>query len=120
MPASNPVSGSISITPSGVDAADRRRRIKAIFASSSGNLVEWYDWYVYSAFSLYFAKAFFPAASQTAQLLNAAAVFAVGFFMRPVGGWLMGRYADRHGRPRDQGQAERLPPGQLVPRPQNT
>ena len=73
-------------------------RIKSIFGGSVGNLVEWYDWYVYSAFSLYFAKAFFPPASQTAQLLNAAAVFAVGFLMRPVGGWLMGRYADRHGR----------------------
>jgi len=63
-----------------------------------GNLVEWYDWYVYSAFALYFAPAFFPPASQTAQLLNAAAVFAAGFLMRPVGGWLMGRYADRRGR----------------------
>lgn len=73
-------------------------RIKAIFGGSVGNLVEWYDWYVYSAFSLYFAKVFFPPASQTAQLLNAAAVFAVGFVMRPIGGWLMGRYADRHGR----------------------
>jgi len=73
-------------------------RIKSIFGGSVGNLVEWYDWYVYSAFSLYFAKVFFPPASQTAQLLNAAAVFAVGFLMRPVGGWLMGRYADRHGR----------------------
>ncbi|MEO5816177.1 MAG: MFS transporter [Gemmatimonadaceae bacterium] len=73
-------------------------RIKSIFGGSIGNLVEWYDWYVYSAFSLYFAKVFFPPASQTAQLLNAAAVFAVGFLMRPVGGWLMGRYADKHGR----------------------
>ncbi|MEO7457818.1 MAG: MFS transporter [Gemmatimonadaceae bacterium] len=73
-------------------------RIKSIFGGSVGNLVEWYDWYVYSAFSLYFAKVFFPPASQTAQLLNAAAVFAVGFLMRPVGGWIMGRYADRHGR----------------------
>ncbi|HYW31020.1 MAG TPA: MFS transporter [Gemmatimonas sp.] len=73
-------------------------RLRAIFGGSVGNLVEWYDWYVYSAFSLYFAKAFFPPASQTAQLLNAAAVFAVGFLMRPVGGWLLGRYADRHGR----------------------
>jgi MHS family alpha-ketoglutarate permease-like MFS transporter len=73
-------------------------RLKSIFGGSIGNLVEWYDWYVYSAFSLYFAKVFFPPASQTAQLLNAAAVFAVGFLMRPVGGWLMGRYADRHGR----------------------
>jgi len=65
---------------------------------SAGNLVEWYDWYVYSAFSLYFAKAFFPPGDQTAQLLNAAAVFAIGFLMRPVGGWLLGRYADRRGR----------------------
>jgi MHS family alpha-ketoglutarate permease-like MFS transporter len=73
-------------------------RLKSILGGSAGNLVEWYDWYVYSAFSLYFAKVFFPPASQTAQLLNAAAVFAVGFLMRPVGGWLMGRYADRHGR----------------------
>ena len=73
-------------------------RLKSIVGGSVGNLVEWYDWYVYSAFSLYFAKAFFPPASQTAQLLNAAAVFAVGFLMRPVGGWLMGRYADRRGR----------------------
>jgi MHS family alpha-ketoglutarate permease-like MFS transporter len=73
-------------------------RLRSIVGGSIGNLVEWYDWYVYSAFSLYFAKSFFPPASQTAQLLNAAAVFAVGFLMRPVGGWLMGRYADRHGR----------------------
>ena len=73
-------------------------RLKSIFGGSVGNLVEWYDWYAYSAFSLYFAKVFFPPASQTAQLLNAAAVFAVGFLMRPVGGWLMGRYADRNGR----------------------
>ena len=75
-----------------------RRRLRSIVGGSAGNLVEWYDWYVYSAFALYFAKAFFPPASQTAQLLNAAAVFAVGFLMRPVGGWLMGWYADRRGR----------------------
>ena len=73
-------------------------RLRSIIGGSVGNLVEWYDWYVYSAFSLYFAKAFFPPANQTVQLLNAAAVFAVGFLMRPIGGWLMGRYADRHGR----------------------
>ena len=76
----------------------QRRRLRSILGGSAGNLVEWYDWYVYSAFSLYFAKALFPPASQTAQLLNVAAVFAVGFLMRPLGGWLMGRYADRHGR----------------------
>src|SRR5258705_560020 len=75
-----------------------KSRMRAIVGGSIGNLVEWYDWYVYSAFSLYFAKVFFPPASQTAQLLNAAAVFAVCFLMRPVGGLLMGRYADRHRR----------------------
>ena len=80
------------------DPAVERRRLHSIVGGSIGNLVEWYDWYVYSAFALYFAKAFFPPASQTAQLLNAAAVFAVGFLMRPVGGWMLGRYADRHGR----------------------
>ena len=74
------------------------RRLRSIFSGSVGNLVEWYDWYVYSAFAIYFAKAFFPKGDQTAQLLNAAAVFAVGFLARPVGGWLMGKYADRHGR----------------------
>jgi MFS transporter, MHS family, alpha-ketoglutarate permease len=77
---------------------DAAHRLRSIFGGSIGNLVEWYDWYVYSAFSLYFAKAFFPPANQTVQLLNAAAVFAVGFLVRPFGGWLMGRYADRHGR----------------------
>jgi MHS family alpha-ketoglutarate permease-like MFS transporter len=73
-------------------------RLRSIVGGSIGNLVEWYDWYTYSAFSLYFAKAFFPSSSSTASLLNTAAVFAVGFFMRPVGGWLLGRYGDRHGR----------------------
>ena len=73
-------------------------RIRAIVIGSSGNLVEWYDFYVYSAFSLYFAKAFFPEGDQTAQLLNTAAIFAVGFLMRPIGAWLFGRMADRHGR----------------------
>jgi len=77
---------------------DTRRRLRSIFSGSIGNLVEWYDWYVYSAFALYFAKAFFPSGDQTAQLLNTAAVFAVGFLARPIGGWLMGVYADRRGR----------------------
>ncbi|WP_445991681.1 MFS transporter [Hymenobacter aerilatus] len=73
-------------------------RVKSIFSGSIGNLVEWYDWYIYSAFALYFAPAFFPKGNQTAQLLNSAAIFAVGFLMRPLGGWLLGLYADRQGR----------------------
>jgi len=74
------------------------RRLRSIFSGSVGNLVEWYDWYAYAAFSLYFAASFFPGGDRTSQLLKTAAIFAVGFLMRPLGGWLLGRYADRHGR----------------------
>jgi MFS transporter, MHS family, alpha-ketoglutarate permease len=73
-------------------------RLRNIIGGSAGNLVEWYDWYVYSSFTLYFAPAFFPSKDQTAELLNAAAVFAVGFLMRPIGAWVMGRYSDHKGR----------------------
>ncbi|MEJ1968604.1 MAG: MFS transporter [Rhizomicrobium sp.] len=72
--------------------------LKSIIVGSVGNMVEWYDWYTYPSFALFFAKSFFPAGDQTAQLLNAAAAFAVGFLMRPIGGWLLGLYADRVGR----------------------
>jgi MHS family alpha-ketoglutarate permease-like MFS transporter len=82
----------------GLDAPSPGLRLRSILGGAAGNLVEWYDWYAYSAFALYFAGAFFPKADQTAQLLNTAAVFAVGFVMRPVGGWLMGAFADRRGR----------------------
>ncbi|SDP92749.1 MFS transporter, MHS family, alpha-ketoglutarate permease [Mucilaginibacter sp. OK268] len=73
-------------------------RIKSIIGGSLGNLVEWYDWYVYTAFSLYFSDAFFPSDNQTVQLLNTAGIFAIGFLMRPIGGWLMGTFADKYGR----------------------
>lgn len=89
--------------PAGASAASAlprttASRVKSIFSGSVGNMVEWYDWYVYAAFSLYFAQVFFPKDSLNAQLLNTAAIFAVGFLMRPIGGWLMGLYADRKGR----------------------
>ena len=78
--------------------ATPRSRLKNILGGSAGNLVEWFDWYVYASFALYFAPAFFPKGNQTAQLLQTAAIFAVGFVMRPVGAWLMGIYADHRGR----------------------
>ncbi|MGF6604879.1 MHS family alpha-ketoglutarate permease-like MFS transporter [Paraburkholderia sp. GAS448] len=81
-----------------VAAHDTRRRIFAIVGASSGNLVEWFDFYVYSFCALYFAPAFFPNGNPTTQLLNTAGVFAAGFLMRPIGGWFFGRLADRHGR----------------------
>src|SRR4051794_21472962 len=80
------------------DAAERRKRIVAIVGASSGNLVEWYDFYAYAFTSIYFAPAFFPASDPTSQLLSTAGIFAVGFFMRPLGGWLFGWIADKHGR----------------------
>jgi MFS transporter, MHS family, alpha-ketoglutarate permease len=79
-------------------AHDTRRRIFAIVGASSGNLVEWFDFYVYSFCALYFAPAFFPKGDTTTQLLNTAGVFAAGFLMRPIGGWLFGRLADKRGR----------------------
>ncbi len=78
--------------------ATTKQRLKSIFGGSVGNLVEWYDWYTYSALSIYFAQVFFPAGNQTTQLLNTAAGFGVGFIMRPIGAFVLGRYADRRGR----------------------
>lgn len=77
---------------------DVRRRLTAIFIGSIGNLVEWYDFYAYTAFALYFASSFFPGNDPVVQQLNAALLFAVGFVMRPIGGWLFGHLADHHGR----------------------
>lgn len=80
------------------DRANTRRITSNIFKGSMGNLIEWYDWYVYAAFAVYFSSQFFPQGDPTSQLLNTAAVFAIGFLMRPIGSLLLGRYADRHGR----------------------
>ena len=79
-------------------SASPRQRLTNIVGGSAGNLVEWFDWYVYAAFALYFAPSFFPKGDQTAQLMSTAAVFAVGFIMRPIGAWVMGIYADHQGR----------------------
>ena len=81
-----------------LDLVDMRRRIKAIFIGSVGNLVEWYDFYAYAAFALYFAAKFFPSSDPVVQQLNAALLFAAGFLVRPLGGWMFGYLADHHGR----------------------
>jgi MHS family alpha-ketoglutarate permease-like MFS transporter len=98
----NPSHADTAITPMGTaplgSAMDNRARVRAIIASSSGNLVEWYDFYAYAFTALYFKDAFFPGSDPTVQLLNTAAVFAIGFLMRPIGGWVFGRLADKHGR----------------------
>lgn len=75
-----------------------RRRLVSIVGGSAGNLVEWYDWFAYASFAIYFAPVFFPKADPTAQLLSTATIFAAGFVMRPIGAWVMGRFADSRGR----------------------
>lgn len=75
-----------------------RRVVANVLRGSIGNLVEWYDWYVYAAFGLYFSRSFFPSEDPTARMLSTAAIFSVGFLMRPLGGWLLGQYADKYGR----------------------
>ena len=67
-------------------------------AASSRNLDEWFDFHIYAFAAIYFAPAFFPKADETMQYLPAAAVFVIGFPMRPVGGWIFGKVADRQGR----------------------
>ncbi len=73
-------------------------RLKSIFAGSIGNLIEWYDFYVYNSFAIYFAKSFSSSTDPTVQFLTAFGIYAVGFFIRPVGGMILGYYADRKGR----------------------
>ena len=84
--------------PTHYSSEEKRHRIFSIMAASSGNLVEWFDFYVYAFSAIYFAGSFFPKSDPTVQLLNTAGVFAAGFLMRPIGGWLFGRIADRTGR----------------------
>lgn len=90
--------GDIGTSHRSYTSEEKRHRIFAIMAASSGNLVEWFDFYVYAFSALYFAPSFFPKSDPTAQLLNTAGVFAAGFLMRPIGGWLFGRVADKYGR----------------------
>lgn len=74
------------------------QRIRAIIAGSAGNLIEWYDFYIYAFTALYFSSAFFPKSDPLAQVMATSGIFAVGFLVRPLGGWFFGRLADRRGR----------------------
>jgi MHS family alpha-ketoglutarate permease-like MFS transporter len=75
-----------------------REQKKAIAAATLGTIVEFADWIIYATFASLFSRHFFPAHNETISLLSAFAVFAVGFVMRPIGGAVLGAYADRHGR----------------------
>ena len=91
-------SGGAGAMPLAGDTISNRARIRAILAGSAGNLIEWYDFYVYAFTSLYFSAAFFPASDPVAQVMATSGIFAVGFLVRPIGGWYFGRLADRRGR----------------------
>lgn len=80
------------------EEARRKASIRGLIGACAGNMVEWYDFFIYAYLAIYFAPSFFPDTNQTSQLLATAGVFAVGFFMRPVGGWLFGWIADTKGR----------------------
>lgn len=80
------------------EAAPPRAKLRPLMAAAIGNIVEWFDLTIYATFAVYFSPLLFPSTDPTAALLSTFAVFAVGFFVRPLGGWLLGGYADRHGR----------------------
>ncbi|MFF7159996.1 MFS transporter [Streptomyces sp. NPDC008086] len=82
------------------DSPPASRPVRQLLAASVGNAVEWYDWYAYTFLATYIAAEVFPKSADNSlvPLLSTFAVFAVGFFMRPVGGLLMGAVADRRGR----------------------
>ena len=80
------------------EGISNQARLRAILAGSAGNLIEWYDFYVYAFTALYFSSEFFPKSDPLAQIMATSGIFAVGFLMRPIGGWYFGRFADRHGR----------------------
>lgn len=79
-------------------AVDVRRRKRSLIALSIGNVLEWFDWTVYTVASIYIAKALFESGDPLSSLLQTLAVFAIGFLMRPVGGVVFGYLADRIGR----------------------
>ena len=75
-----------------------RLPVRTLFAASIGNAIEWYDWTVFATFLIYFSTQFFPESNPELALVNTTATYAVAFFFRPVGGWLLGRFADVRGR----------------------
>jgi MFS family permease len=86
--------------PGGVAQIGSTRRVHSMIAATSGSLIEWFDFYIYTFMAIYFSPSFFPNGDQTSQLVGAAGIFAAGFLARPVGGWFFGRMADRTGRKR--------------------
>ncbi|MEB3753452.1 MFS transporter [Acinetobacter sp. MD2(2019)] len=78
---------------------EKRKRIFGIVGAASGNLVEWFDFYIYAVFAVYFQHALTaPDMNSTTKSVYVWGVFAASFFMRPIGSWVFGRIADKYGR----------------------
>ena len=86
----------VPATSTGHDGAEAPHKLpmRTLIAASVGNAVEWYDWTVYATFSIYFATQIFPAENESLALIGTFATYALAFFFRPLGGSLLGRYAD--------------------------
>lgn len=95
---SAPRSPANPVANSTVAATRSPRTFRTLFGAGVGNTLEWYDWSVYAIFAPFFAAQFFAGDGATGALLSTLAVFAVGFLMRPIGGFLFGWLADRRGR----------------------
>jgi MFS transporter, MHS family, alpha-ketoglutarate permease len=80
------------------EAPEHRLPVRTLVAASIGNAVEWYDWTIYATFSIFFATQIFPAENAALALISTLATYALAFFFRPLGGWLLGRFADLRGR----------------------
>lgn len=81
-----------------VNSTTRPDQRRSLIATGVGNLLEWFDWAVYAVFATYISGALFDKSDPVSALLGTLAVFAVGFVMRPLGGWFFGRLADKKGR----------------------
>ena len=87
-------------TSTGYDGAKAPHKlpIRTLVAASVGNAVEWYDWAIYATFSIYFATQIFSAENESLAFILTFTTYALAFFFRPLGGFLLGRFADLKGR----------------------
>jgi len=92
----------MSDTPQGTGTTPsvetHRLPVRTLIAASVGNAVEWYDWTVYATFSIYFATQIFDESNPAAALIGTFTTYALAFFFRPLGGYILGRFADLRGR----------------------
>jgi MFS transporter, MHS family, alpha-ketoglutarate permease len=93
------MAGSVRHDTSAATGGERHRLpVKTLVSASIGNAVEWFDWTVYATFVVYFAGQFFPSENRALALIGATSTYALAFFFRPLGGILLGRFADLRGR----------------------